>query len=80
VYYYLSFFTNIVSLSILWGKGTFFNSLHNIINFIKNQAEVAYIPYINGLNLFVLLNNPKQLYLYKELPTKDTVLKVSWAL
>jgi hypothetical protein len=36
VYYYPNFFTNIISLSILRGKGAFFNGLYNIINFIKD--------------------------------------------
>ena len=80
VYHCPDFFMNVVSLSILRGKGAFFNGLYNIINFIKNQAEIAYILCVNGLNLFILLDDPAQLYLYKELPTKDTVPKVSWAL
>ena len=57
VYYCPDFFTNIVSLSVLWGKGAFFNGLHNTINFIKNQVEVAYILCINGLNSFILLDD-----------------------
>ena len=85
VYYCPDFFINIISLSVLREKGAFFNSLYNIINFIKNQAEVAYTPYINGLSIFILVDNPvevmplaiKQPYLYKELPTKDTVPEVS---
>ena len=80
VYHCSDFFTNVVSLSIIRGKGVFFNSLYNIINFVKDQAEIAYIPCVNGLNLFILLDDPARLYLYKELPTKDTVPKVSWAL
>jgi len=36
VYYYPDFFINIILLSILRRKGTFFNGLHNIINFIKD--------------------------------------------
>ena len=77
VYHCPDFFTNVVSLSILRRKGAFFNGLHNTINFIKNQAEIAYVSCINDLNLFILLDNPEQPHLYKELPTKDTVLKVS---
>jgi hypothetical protein len=46
--------------SVLRGKGAYFNDLRNTINFIKNRAEVAYIPYINCLNLFILLDNPVQ--------------------
>ena len=64
MYYYPNFFTNAVSLSILRGKGAFFNNLRNIINFIKNRAEVAYVPCINGLNSFILLDNPEQPRLY----------------
>ena len=65
-----------VLLSVLWGKGAFFNGLYNTINFIKNWAEVAYTLCINGLNSFILLDNPIQLRLIKELPTKNTILKV----
>jgi len=39
--------------------GALFNGLYNIINFIKYRTEIAYILYINGLNLFILLDNPK---------------------
>ena len=63
---------------VLWGKGAFFNDLYNIINFIKNRVEVVYILYINGLNLFILLDNPTRLRLIKELLTKKTVPEVSW--
>ena len=80
VYHCPDFFTNVVSLSILQGKGAFFNGLHNTINFIKNQAEVAYVLYINGLNSFILLDNPERPHLYEEFPTKDTVPAVSQAL
>jgi len=76
-YYCPDFFTNAVSLTVLRGKGAFFNNLRNTINFIKNWAEVAYIPYINGLNLFILLDNPARPRLIEELPTKDTVPEVS---
>ena len=58
MYYCPNFFTNIILLSILQGKGAFFNSLYNIINFIKNWVEIAYTLYINGLNLFILVDNP----------------------
>jgi hypothetical protein len=58
VYYYSNFFINIISLSILWGKRAFFNSFYNTINFVKNWAEIAYTPYINRLNLFILVDNP----------------------
>ena len=58
VYYCPNFFTNVVLLSILWGKGVFFNSLYNIINFVKNWAEIAYTLCINRLNLFILVDNP----------------------
>jgi len=51
---------NVVLLSILQGKGTFFNGLHNIINFIKDWAEIAYILSINGLNMFILVDNPTE--------------------
>src|SRR5882757_6309821 len=44
VYYCPGFLTNIISLRVLRGKGAFFNDLRNIINFVKNRAEVAYIP------------------------------------
>ena len=57
VYHCPDFFTNVVSLSVLRGKGAFFNGLHNTINFIKNRAEVAYIPYINSINSFILVDN-----------------------
>src|SRR6266567_9645538 len=53
VYHCPDFFTNVVSLSVLRGKGAFFDGLHNTINFVKNRAEVAYIPCINGLNSFI---------------------------
>ena len=36
VYHCPDFFINIISLSILQGKGAFFNSLYNTINFIKD--------------------------------------------
>ena len=78
VYYCPDFFTNVVSLSVLRGKGAFFNGLHNTINFIKNQAEVAYVPCINGLNSFILLDDSARPRLIKELPT-DTILEVSQA-
>ena len=58
MYHCPDFFTNIVLLSILWGKGAFFNGLYNIINFVKNWAEIAHTLYINGLNLFILVDNP----------------------
>ena len=80
VYHCPGFFTNIVSLSVLRGKGAFFNGLRNTINFIKNQAEVAYVPCINGLNSFILLDKPARPRLIGELPTEDTVPEVSRAL
>ena len=88
MYYCPDFFTNIVLLSILWRKGAFFDGLYNIINFVKNWAEVAYTLYINGLSLFILADNSvkvmdlvtKRPRLYKELPTKEAVLEVFWAL
>jgi hypothetical protein len=58
VYYYPNFFTNVILLSILRVKGAFFNGLYNIINFIKDWAEIAYTLYINGLNMFILVDNP----------------------
>ena len=58
VYYYPNFFINIILLSILQGKGAFFNGLYNIINFIKDWVEIAYTLYINGLNTFILVDNP----------------------
>ena len=58
VYYYPDFFTNVILLNVLQGKGAFFNGLYNIINFVKNWAEIAYTPYINGLNTFILVDNP----------------------
>ena len=77
IYYCSDFFINIVLFSILRGKGAFFNGLYNIINFIKDWAEIAYILYIGSLNLFILIDNPlevpfvialatTQLYLYKK--------------
>ena len=36
----------------------FFNGFYNIINFVKNWAEILYILYINGLNMFILVDNP----------------------
>ena len=58
MYYYPNFFTNIVLLSILREKGAFFNGLYNIINLIKDWVEIAYTLYINGLNIFILVDNP----------------------
>ena len=58
VYYCPDFFINIILFSVLWRKEAFFNSLYNIINFIKDQAEIVYILCINGLNIFILVNNP----------------------
>ena len=58
IYYCPNFFINIISLSILQGKGAFFNDLYNIINLIKDRAEIAYTLYINGLNIFILVDNP----------------------
>ena len=60
VYYCPNFFTNIVSLNILRRKGAFFNGLYNTINFVKDWAEIAYIPCINGLNTFILVDNPAE--------------------
>ena len=57
VYHCPDFFTNVVLLSVLWRKGACFNGLYNTINFVKDQAEIAYIPYINGLNTFILVDN-----------------------
>ena len=71
---------NAILLKVLRGKGAYFNNLCNIINFIRNWAEVAYILCINSLNLFILLDDPAWLCPIEELSTKDTVLKVSWAL
>ena len=61
MYHCPDFFTNVVLLSVLWGKGAFFDGLHNTINFVKNQAEIAYILYINGLNMFILVDNPAEI-------------------
>ena len=77
MYYCPDFFINIILLSILRGKGAFFNSFYNIINFIKNWVKIAYTLYINEFNLFILVDNPIevpfaialatiQLYLYKK--------------
>jgi len=60
VYYCPDFFTNVVSLNILRGKGAFFNGLHNTINFVKDRAEIAYVPCVNGLNTFILVDNPTE--------------------
>ena len=60
VYHYFDFFTNVVSLNILWRKGAFFNGLYNTINFVKDWAEIAYVLYINGLNIFILVDNPAE--------------------
>ena len=60
VYYCPDFFTNVVLLSVLWGKGAFFDGLYNTINFVKDWAEIAYVPYINGLNMFILVDNPME--------------------
>ena len=60
MYYYPNFFINIISLNVLREKGVFFNGLYNTINFIKDWAEIAYILYINGLNLFILVDNPTE--------------------
>ena len=63
----------------------FFNGLYNTINFVKDWAEIAYILYINSLNIFILVDNPievpfaivlttTQLYLYeKGMLTKATI-------
>ena len=80
MYHCPNFFTNIISLSVLRRKGAFFNGLRNTINFVKNRAEVAYIPCINGLNSFILLDDPVRPRLIEELPTKDAVPEVSQAL
>ena len=80
VYHCPDFFTNVVSLSVLRRKGAFFNGLHNTINFVKDRAEIAYIPCINGLNSFILLDDPVRPCLIEELLTKDAVLEVSQAL
>jgi len=64
VYHCPNFFTNIVLLSVLRGKGAFFDGLHNTVNFVKDKAEIAYVPCINGLNSFILLDNPEQPRLY----------------
>ena len=77
MYYCPNFFINTILLRVLQGKGAYFNNLYNIINFIKNRVEVVYILYINGFNLFILLNDPVWPHPIKELPIKDTVLKVS---
>ena len=47
-------------LSVLQEKGAFFNGLYNIINFVKDRAEIAYTLYINGLNTFILVDNPTE--------------------
>ena len=60
VYHYPNFFINVISLSILQSKGAFFNSLYNIINFVKDWAEIAYILSINRLNMFILVDNPAE--------------------
>ena len=60
VYHCPDFFTNIVLLNILREKEAFFDSLYNTINFIKNRAEIAYILCINGLNIFILVDNPAE--------------------
>jgi len=39
-------------------KGAFFNGLYNTINFVKDWVEIAYTLYINGLNTFILVDNP----------------------
>ena len=80
VYHCPSFLTNIISLRVLRGKGAFFNDLRNTINYVKNRAEVAYIPCINGLNSFILLDDPVRPRLIEEFPTKDAVPEVSQAL
>ena len=80
VYHCPDFFTNVISLSVLRRKGAFFNGLRNTINFVKNRAEIAYIPCINGLNSFILLDDPVRPRLIEELPTKDAVPEVSRAL
>ena len=60
VYHCPDFFTNVVSLSVLRRKGAFFDGLHNTINFVKDRAEIAYTPCINGLNTFILVDNPAE--------------------
>jgi hypothetical protein len=40
------------------GREPFFNGLYNIINLIKDWVEIAYTLYINGLNTFILVDNP----------------------
>ena len=74
MYYYSKFFTNIISLSILRGKGAFFNGLYNIINFIKDWAEIAYTLYINRLNTFILVDNPAEVPFVMALATTQSRL------
>ena len=52
VYHCPDFFINTILLNVLKGKGIYFNSLHNTINFVKDWAKIAYILYI------ILVDNP----------------------
>ena len=74
MYYCHNFFTNIILLSILQGKEAFFDGLYNIINFVKDQAEIAYTPYINRLNTFILVNNPTEVPFTMALATTQSRL------
>jgi len=74
VYHCPNFFTNVVSLSVLQGKGAFFNGLHNTINFVKDWAEIAYVLYINGLNTFILVDNPTEVPFIMALATAQSRL------
>jgi hypothetical protein len=69
VYYCSDFFINIISLSVLRENGAFFNGFYNTINFVKDWVEIAYTLYINGLNLFILVDNPAKVLLVMALAT-----------
>ena len=74
MYYCPNFFINVILFSILQRKEAFFNNLYNTINLIKNQAEIAYILCINGLNIFILVNNPTKVPFTMALATTQSHL------
>jgi hypothetical protein len=52
----------------------FFNGLYNIINFVKDWVEIAYVLYINGLNIFILVDNPAEVLFVMALVTVQLCL------
>ena len=67
-------------LSILRSKGAFFNGFHNTINFIKDWVEIAYIPSINGLNMFILVDNPIEVKIETGIPQGSPISPILFML